>query len=369
MIRISAPAMLGNEKRYVLECLDANWISHGRFVESFEKAFARFCDTDDAVMCSSGTAALHLLLKAHGVGPGDAVFVPALTYVATANAVEYCGARPFFCDSLDATWCLDPRSVRKAVLQARGVGLNPKAIIAVHLYGVVAAMDELQAVADEFGMLLLEDAAQAHGATHHGQRTGSLGQGAAFSFYANKIIACGEGGAVTTNDAGLAARMRLYRGQGQAEQRFRHMVVGFNYRMTDLCAAVGLAQLEQFEAHRRVRSDLASMYKALLSVDSRFTLQQETAGDVRADWLPAVVLPPTVNRDAVMQRMSSVHGVETRPFFVSLPALPPYAHCHNPVRAARLSQSGLNLPLHVGLVAADICYIVGALKESLDVAM
>ncbi|MGB8511125.1 MAG: DegT/DnrJ/EryC1/StrS family aminotransferase, partial [Pyrinomonadaceae bacterium] len=223
-IPVAAPVLAGREKEYVADCMESGWISSsGKYVELFEAAFAKFCGVRHAVACCNGTVALHLALVALGVAPNDEVIVPTLTFVATANAVTYCGARPVFVDSEPETWNLDPAQVEAKITS------RTKGIIAVHLYGQPAEMDALRAVARRHGLFLLEDAAEAHGALYKGRPAGSLGDVAAFSFYGNKIIATGEGGMVTTDDDALAARVRLLRGQGMdTERRYWFPVVGYN---------------------------------------------------------------------------------------------------------------------------------------------
>ena len=254
LIPVAAPVFAGREREYVADCMESGWISSaGKYVELFEAEFAKFCGVRHAVSCCNGTAALHLALAALGVGPGDEVIVPTLTFVATANAVTYCGARPVFADSEAETWNLDPAHVASKITP------RTKGIVAVHLYGNPAEMDALRALAHRHGLFLLEDAAEAHGALYRDAHAGSLGDIAAFSFYGNKIIATGEGGMVTTDDDALAARVRLLRGQGMdAERRYWFPVVGYNYRMMNLPAAIGLAQLERAEWHTGRRREIAA---------------------------------------------------------------------------------------------------------------
>ena len=242
-IAVAAPTLNGNEKRYVLECLETTWISSiGRFITEFERGFARFCGVEHAIAVSNGTNALHLALVALGVTSGDEVIVPSLTYVATANAVTYCGAKPVLVDCDPRTLNIDPAAI------AGKITAHTKGIIPVHLYGHPADMDPIISVAREHGLFVLEDAAEAHGAEYKGRRVGGLGNCAAFSFFGNKIMTTGEGGMVTTNDSALAAKLRLYRGQGlDPGRRYWHPVIGYNYRMTNIAAALGLAQLEQVD--------------------------------------------------------------------------------------------------------------------------
>jgi perosamine synthetase len=366
VIPVSAPSFVGNEKSYVDNCLSKGWISQGEWVKQFEANFATYCGTKHAVSCSSGTAALHLMLLGLNLGRQDAVLIPALTYVATANAVEYCGATPVFCDISTTSWTLDPRHVRKMAIEARGRGLNVRAIIAVHLFGTPADMEGLRVVADEFNAVLLEDAAQAHGARVNGIRVGAVGDAAAFSFYANKIITTGEGGMVTTNDDDLAARMRLYRGQGQSEQRFVHEVIGYNYRMTDMAAAVGSAQLEQIERFIGQRSVLANHYRYLFALKGLNigTQSLSRVTDRAVDWLMSVQIPEESLNILTAQHLKS-KGIETRPFFVPLPYLPPYAHHYCPRVTQKIAERGLSLPLHYGMTEEEVEFVVNTLEEVL----
>jgi perosamine synthetase len=213
-IPVAAPTLGGNERAYVLECLDSTWISSsGRFLDAFEADFARFCGVSHAVAVNNGTTALHLALTALGIGPGDEVIVPNLTYIASANAVTYCGAKPVFADCEPLTLNLDPDCIEARITP------RTRAILPVHLYGHPADMDRIMRLAARYDLHVVEDAAEAHGATYRGRPVGSFGACATFSFYGNKIITTGEGGMVVTDDATLAARLRLYRGQGLDPQR------------------------------------------------------------------------------------------------------------------------------------------------------
>jgi len=365
-IPVSAPSFVGNERAYVLDCMDSGWVSSaGKYVDRFEEAFAEFCGVRHAVACCNGTAALHVSLLALGVGPGDEVIVPTLTFVATANAVTYCGARPVFADSEPETWNLDPAHVASKITP------RTKGIIAVHLYGHPAEVDALRALASRHGLFLLEDAAEAHGALYRGRRVGSLGDLAAFSFYGNKIIATGEGGMVVTNDDALAARVRLLRGQGMdAERRYWFPVVGYNYRMMNLPAAIGLAQLERAGWHTARRREVAAAYKRLLGDVPGLGWQAERARARHAYWMFTVLLRDGAAdvRDRLMTRLEE-EGIETRPVFYPLHTLPPYREAARgevfPV-AESLSRRGVSLPTWAGLSHDDQSYICERLKELLS---
>jgi perosamine synthetase len=365
-IPVAAPVLAGREKEYVADCMESGWISSaGKYVELFESEFAKFCGVRHAVSCCNGTAALHLSLAALGVGPGDEVIVPTLTFVATANAVTYCGARPVFADSEPETWNLDPAQVASKITP------RTKGIIAVHLYGNPVDVDALRELAGRHGLFLLEDAAEAHGALHRGRPAGSLGDIAAFSFYANKIIATGEGGMVTTDDDALAARVRLMRGQGMdTERRYWFPVVGYNYRMMNIPAAIGLAQLERAEWHTARRREVASTYRRLLGDDAGLGRQAEREWARHAYWMFTVLLGDggADDRDRLMARLHA-EGVETRPVFYPVHSLPPYREASRgeefPV-AESLARRGVSLPTWAGLSRDDLSYVCGRLRASIS---
>lgn len=365
-IPVAAPVLAGREKEYVADCMESGWISSsGKYVELFEAAFAEFCGVRHAVTCCNGTVALHLALAALGVGQGDEVLVPTLTFVATANAVTYCGARPVFVDSEAETWNLDPARIEEKITP------RTKGIVAVHLYGHPAEMDALRSVARRRGLFLLEDAAEAHGALYKGARAGSLGDAAAFSFYGNKIIATGEGGMVTTNDDALAARVRLLRGQGMdPERRYWFPVVGYNYRMMNIPAAIGLAQLERAGWHVGRRREVAAAYLRLLRGVPSLRRQAESEWAEHAYWMFTVILgdEAAASRDRVMERLNE-HGIETRPVFYPIHQLPPYRDAARgedfPV-AESLARRGVSLPTWAGLSADDVSYVCERLRECLS---
>ena len=334
-IPVAAPTFSGREAEYVMDCLRSTWISSkGHYVERFEAAFAELCGTKHAMVCNSGTAALHLALTALDIGPGDEVIVPTLTFVSSANVVLYCGATVRFVDSLPDTWNLDPDDVKRAI------GPATKAIMPVHLFGEPVSMTPILELAEEHGLAVVEDAAEAHGAQWEGRVAGGIGTLGAFSFYGNKVVTTGEGGMVVTDDDELAERCRLFRGQGQdPEHRYRFPVVGFNYRLTNLQCAIGLAQVEDLPDRLDRRRAIAARYRANLS------------------WMAGVVLPvpSEAERDRVMEELLQ-EGIETRPFFYPLHTMAPYAGSPAdafPV-AEDLAARGLCLPTWNGLTDDDV---------------
>lgn len=353
-IPVAAPSMLGNEVRYVNDCLETTWISSiGKYIDRFENEFAAYCNAKHAVSCCNGTVALHLALLGLGIGPHDEVLVPSLTYIATANAVRYCGAEPVFVDSDRQTWNLDPDDLRRKITP------RSKAIIAVHLYGRPAPMDEIMSIAREHGLKVVEDAAEAIGATYRGRPVGSIGDVAAFSFFGNKIITCGEGGMVLTNDETLADRIRQFKGQGQdPHRRYWFPLIGYNYRMTNIEAALGLAQFEKIDSYLAARDEIDEWYRSELKNQPAISLPAKQDHERSICWLFSVVLNESneTQRDQVMLNLREA-GIDTRPFFYPCHILPPYtsspgaSDCAN---AEWLGQRGLSLPTWVGLTREQV---------------
>jgi|ERR1039457_4782577 perosamine synthetase len=364
-IPVAAPVLAGNEKRYVLDCLDSNWISsNGKYIERFETEFAAFCGARYGIACTNGTAALHLALLAMGLGPGDEVIVPTLTFVATANAVTYCGARPVFVDSELCTWNVDPKLIEASITP------RTKGIVVVHLYGHPADMDPILALARRHGLFLIEDAAEAHGAEYKGKIVGTFGDAGVFSFYGNKIITTGEGGIVVTQQDSLASKVRQLKGQGiDPSRRYWFPIVGYNYRMTNIAAAIGVAQLEKAIWHMERRREVAAWYKEELFGSSDQVLQPEQPWARHAYWMVTLVLADDIHmsRDDVTSRLQQ-RGIETRPVFYPMHLLPPYrgSQCGMlfPV-AEKLSSRGFNVPTWAGLKREDVHFVCDQLKECL----
>jgi perosamine synthetase len=356
-IPVAAPALVGNEEAYVLDCLKSTWISaKGPYIQRFEGAFAEFCGVRHAVSCSTGTAALHLALLALGIRPGDEVIVPTLTYVATANAITYCGARPVFVDSDPRTWNLDPSLLEEAVTP------HAKAIVVVHLYGNPVDIDPVLRTARTHGLSVIEDAAQAHGAEYGGQRVGALGDIATFSFYGSKILTTGQGGMVVTDDGELAGRVQQLRSQGMdPDQRYWFPVVGYNYQMTNIAAAIGLAQLEKVDWHLARRHQIAAQYRRQLEATPGISFQAEEPRAQSANWMVGLLLDEQtpISRDSLIVQLAE-RGIETRPFFWPMHTLPMYKGlARGPAYrvAERLAARGLSLPSSAGLTDEDVSYV------------
>lgn len=364
ILRVSETRLDGRESEYLAECVSSNWVSSaGPFVGRFEEAFSTAVSCRYGVACSSGTAALHLSLTALGTGPGDEVIVPAFTMIATPNAVRYTGATPVLADAEAETWNIDPAEV------ALRITPRTKGIIAVHTYGHPADADALREIADENGLFLLEDAAEAHGAVWKGRSVGSLGDAAIFSFYGNKIVTTGEGGMVTTNDEAIAQRTRQLRDHAFSPDRhFWHTFVGFNYRMTNLQAAVGLAQTERMDQLVEARRSVSRWYRDRLADVPGITMPAERPGARSVFWMFGILVEDRfgVSRDLLRAHLARA-GIETRSFFVPIHLQPVYFASHRGERypvAESLCRRGLYLPTSPWLTEADVDRIAVAIRSA-----
>lgn len=364
-IPVSRPDLSGNEEKYVVDAIRSTWISStGPYVERFEQEFSRLCNVEHAIPVANGTVALHLTLLALGIGPGDEVIVPSLTYIATANAVRYVGANPVFVDVEENTWCLDPSKLENAIT------LQTKAIIVVHLYGHPADMDSINHVARIHGLAVIEDAAEAFLAKYQGRLVGGLGRIATFSFYGNKVISCGEGGAVVLNDPDLAYRVRILRGQGMdPDRRYYFPVTGYNYRLTNLACAMLCAQLERAEELINRRREIFLTYSEMLSNISGIGLQPVAPWAEISPWLYCIQIDASNyghTRDELMSHLFE-NGVETRPFFIPLHTLPPFRMSHiSPdglLVTERLGSQGINLPTFPAMTLQQIEYVCQLVRQ------
>lgn len=366
-IPVASVDLSGNEERYAVEAIRSTWISSaGAFIGRFESEFAAACGVEHAIAVANGTVALHLILAALDIRPGDEVIVPSLTYIATANAVRYVGAEPVFVDVDPNTWAIDPDKIEQAVTR------KTRAIIPVHLLGHPADMDRINRVSAIHGLTVVEDAAEATFATYKGKTVGGIGRVASFSFFGNKLLTCGEGGAVTCNDAQLAARLRILRGQGMDPQRrYYFPVTGFNFRLTNLAAAILCAQMERREAIVTARRAIYAKYNELLAQVPGVHLQPIAPWATLSPWMYACLIDEDVfgcSRDDVMKHLAEA-GIETRPMFIPLHTLPPFRN-ESMARGAylpitdRLGTQGIMLPTYNTLSNADIERVVDAVADA-----
>lgn len=356
-IPIYRPDLSGNEKKYVNDCIETSWISsRGRFVGEFEERFAQRIGVAHAASVCNGTAALHLALVVLGIGPGDEVIVPTLTYIASVNAIAYTGATPVFVDSLASTWQMDPDDVRRHVTP------RTRAIMAVHLYGQACDMQALGDIAREHRLLLVEDCAEAFGTLYHGQHVGTFGDISTFSFFGNKTITTGEGGMVVMNDKTLNERARHFKGQGLAAHReYWHDVVGYNYRMTNIEAAIGLAQLERADDFIRRKRQLAELYASAFD-GLPVQLHAEAPGTVHSYWMVSLLVEAAQDRDPLRAHLAA-DGIETRPLFYPVHTMPMYARSFRKHAVAEdLAWRGINLPSWPGLGEAEVGHIAASVR-------
>lgn len=363
MITISQPYLKGNELKYVREAVDSAWISsQGKFVTEFEENFAGYCGISYGVATCNGTTALHLALVALGIGKGDEVLVPDLTFAASANAVIHAGATPVLVDSMSDHWNMDVEMLKRAITP------KTKAIMPVHLLGHPSKMEEIKSIADENSCFIVEDAAEAHGAAIDGKKVGGFGDIGCFSFYANKVLTTGEGGICITDNKNLYEQMATLRDHGMdRNKKYWHDIVGFNYRLTNLSAAIGVAQLEQVEYILEARKKLRLLYDEVLSGIRALTIVRCVTGEP-VDWLYPVFLNEEetgIDRDGVINRLKEA-DIESRPFFYPLHMMPPYKKYignNDFPNSRKFALNGILLPLYPTLKAESIKYIGATFRK------
>lgn len=358
MIPVYQPTFNGNEKKYVNDCLDSTWISSkGEYIARFEKEFAKYIGCEYATVVANGTVAVHLAMLMLGIGAGDEVIVPTLTYIASANAIKYVGATPVFVDSLQDSWQMDPEDIRRKITQ------NTKAIIVVHLYGHPCDMGEIMQIAKERELFVVEDVAEAIGSEYKNKKTGCFGDIACFSFFGNKTITTGEGGMVLTSDRTLYDRALSLRNQGNAlDREYWNDRIGYNFRATNICAAIGLAQLEQVEGFVKRKIEIAQLYKQCLCDLPLKT--HEPIGDVlHTYWMFSVLVEKVDDRDELRNYLRQ-NDIETRPTFYPIHTMPMYAEKYQRFPIAEyIGWRGINLPSWPGLSDENIVYIGKTIKN------
>lgn len=364
MIPIAEPLLGKKELKNVMEAVKSGWISSkGKFITEFEEKFAQYCGVKHSIAVSNGTVALHLALVALDIGIGDEVIVPTLTFIATANAVKYTGATPVFVDSDPNYWGIDPEKIEKAIT------VKTKAIIPVHLYGHPCDMDPIMDIAKKYNLFVIEDAAEAHGAEYKGKKVGSFGDINCFSFYGNKIITTGEGGMCLTNDEKLAQKMRILKDHGMnLNKKYWYDVIGFNYRMTNMQAAIGVAQLKKLDKFIKNKREIANWYSSgLKEIEGKkfIKLPVEMPWAKNVYWMYSVLIKNgfKMDRDKLMEKLKE-KDIETRPFFYPIHIMPLYSKGGKKFLVAEeISKKGLNLPSSVKLSAKEVKSICQVIKE------
>jgi perosamine synthetase len=361
-IPISKPSITQVEIDYVTDAVSSTWVSSlGPYMDRFEAEFAKFCGSKHAIAVSNGTVAIHLVVHSLGIGDGDEVIMPNLSFIATANAVMLTGAKPVFADIDPFNLCIDATKIEALITP------KTKAIMPVHLYGHPADMKAINAVATKHNLLVIEDAAEAHGASIDGKRVGSWGNCATFSFYGNKNLTTGEGGMITTDDDALAAKCRYLRDHAMSkERRYWHTAMGFNYRMTNIQAALGCAQLSRIEELMQKREWVFKTYKNELAGLDKVQLNRTSPWAHNSYWLVCLELDGYLEgeRDDFMLNLKE-KMIDSRPYFYPMSMMPYIDEKPNTPVSFDIYQKGINLPSYIALTEEEIKYICDTIKELL----
>lgn len=377
-IPLSEPYLKGNEWKYIKDCLDINWVSSaGKYVEKFESVVAEYVGRKYGVACVNGTAALHVSLILSGIGPGDEVIMPTLTFVAPANAIRYTGAYPVFMDIYPDAWQLDIDKVAlflkkecrwvKRELVNKHTRRKIKAILPVHVMGHPVDMDPLMNLAREYGLAVIEDAAESLGAEYKGKKVGRHGLFVCLSFNGNKVITCGAGGMILTDDKKLAMRARYLTTQAKDDLIENiHGAVGYNYRLTNIQAAMGLAQMEQLDRYILKKRRIASLYRKGLTDVAGIIHQVESSGIFSSYWLYTVLINKKLyGKDSrALMRLLKAKGIQTRPFWHPLYSQKIFAdsYAYAIEVADRIYSEGLSLPSSVNLSLQDQKRVIALIR-------
>ena len=363
-IPILSPSLNGDELNYLNDCITTNWISSkGKYVSKFENIFEVLHPNYYALAVSNGTTALHLALVALGIKEGDEVIIPDSTFAATINAVLYCNATPVICEINNKTWCIDENEIKSLITS------KTKAIIPVHLYGLPANMKEIMKIANNSNLFVLEDCAEAIGSKIDDKRVGTFGDCSTFSFYGNKTITTGEGGMVLFKNKKHFELGKLLRDHGMSNnKRYWHELVGFNYRMTNLQAAVGVAQMERFEEIINKKREIFNFYNInLLNLKGISKMPFHSNNLYNSSWLYTLILDSSINRDKLIHKLNQL-GIELRPSFCSLSEMPPYRNFRKSLNLKNsylLSKNGVSLPSSIMLNKIQLKFIVQSFTDVL----
>jgi perosamine synthetase len=361
-IPIAEPLFAGNELKYVSDCVSTGWISSiGKYIRLFEEEFSKFIGTKYGIATSNGTTALHLALVTYGIGRDHEVIVPTLSFIATANCVAYTGAKPVFVDSEPNTWNIDPEKIKEKITD------RTKAIIPVHLYGHPADMKPIMDLAEDHSLIVIEDAAEAHGADYRERKVGGSGDVGCFSFFGNKIITTGEGGMITTDNEEIAKKAMMLRDHGMSkEKRYWHPQIGYNYRMTNMQGAVGLAQTEKIHDYIEIRRKNAGIYNSYLKGIPNITTPPEMEWARNVYWMYSILVDK-IPRDELAKILKE-KNIDTRPLFYPIHTQPPYADQNKDefLVAQDLSRRGLSLPSAPTLTKDQIHYVCNTIIDILS---
>lgn len=315
MIPVCEPFLNGNELKYVTDAVSTGWISSaGKYVSEFEKQFAAYSDCKYGIAVCNGTVSLHLAMAALGIGAGDEVIIPTFTMIASAFAVCYTGAKPVFVDADKETWNIDVTKIEEKITP------RTKAIMPVHIFGQMCEMDKIVALAKKYNLFIVEDAAEAHGATYNGKKAGSYSDLGSFSFFANKNITTGEGGMLVTNSEELYNRARYFKNVCfplDGNRNYMHQDIGFNYRMSNVIAAIGLAQTEKADEYKAMRIRNNQLYRKYLADVPGIIFQKNLPQAENVCWMNSIVVDPTQyghTKDELIAHLKE-NGIDTRLLF------------------------------------------------------
>jgi perosamine synthetase len=360
---VAEPNFLGNEKKYIMDCVDSTWVSsRGKYIDLFEKEFANKIGVKHAITTSNGTVSLHLIMEAMDIGKGDEVIIPNFTYVASANAVKYTGAEPVFIDIREDDLNMDVNKIEEKINE------KTKAIMVVHIFGNPCNMEKIEEIATRNNIPIIEDSAESLGSEFNNKKTGNLGIAGSFSFFGNKTITCGEGGMITTNDDELNRKIRLLKNHGQSEGKtYSHEIKGYNYRMTNMQAALGLAQLEKLDELVNKKIEINSEYKKnLKNLEEKgiIRFQKDQENGKNTYWMTVIVLNEKLNPEVISQKLKE-KGIETKPLFVPMDKLPFLDNGNYPV-SERIYQKGIVLPSGTTLIKDDIISISKEITKTIE---
>jgi Predicted pyridoxal phosphate-dependent enzyme apparently involved in regulation of cell wall biogenesis len=364
MIPLYIPEIRGNEWKYIKNCLDTNWVSSvGAYVDKFENDFNNYVKSKKAVVTMNGTAALELALRTIGIGEGDEVIVPSLTFISPVNTIKYVGAEPVFVDVCRDTWVIDADRIEELITE------RTKAIMPVHIYGHPADMDKIMEIANKHNLYVIEDATESLGSLYKGKATGTIGHIGCYSFNGNKLITTGAGGMLVTNDENLGERAKYLSTQTKTildNGAFYHEEIGYNFRMPNLLAAMGCAQLENIEAYIKIKRKHAKLYNNLLKDVKGITLPIEKEKIRNVYWMYSVIVEDNyqLTRDELVFKLKE-HGIQSRPFFMPIHNMDLYKkYKHKDMSITNeLYKNGINLPSSVALRNEEIYTICNLIKS------
>lgn len=367
MIPLCIPEIKGNEWKYIKDCLDTNWVSSvGSYVDKFEVEFAKYLSVNKAVVTMNGTAALELALRTLNIGVGDEVIVSSMTFISPINTIRYVGAEPVFVDICKDTYVMDADKIEELITP------KTKAIMPIHIYGQPVEMEKIMKIAQKYNLYVIEDSTESLGSLYKGKPTGTIGNIGCFSFNGNKLITTGAGGMMVTNDEKLAERAKFLATQTKVledNKAFYHPEVGYNFRMPNLLAAMGCAQLENIDEYIEIKIYNAKCYNKLLKNIRGIKIPLEKEDTKNVNWLYSLIIEDgySLSRDELIKKLNDA-GIESRPFFKPVHKMPPYINCkHGDMSVTNYTwERGINLPSSISLKEKEINFICSTIKKYSD---